>query len=170
MKPIYAAIVAVDENFAIGKENSMLVHLPGDLKYFKETTSGHTVVMGYNTFLSLPKGALPNRRNIVLSRKDDLLLPGCEIAQSIEEVLYLTNDEELVFFIGGGQIYQEIITNPHLSKLFITRIHHKFTDAEVFFPKFDTNQWILEHSENKFKDEKNPYDYSFQQYSKIILS
>lgn len=168
MKTIYAAIVAIDENFAIGKGNSMLVHLPGDLKYFKETTSGHTVVMGYNTFLSLPKGALPNRRNIVLSHKETLELENCEIAKSISEVIEMTNQEDIVFFIGGGQIYKEILTNPHLTKLYITRIHHKFDGAEIFFPKIDNEQWILGYSEDRLKDDKNPYNYTFQQYSKII--
>ena len=170
MKTIYAAIVAVDEDYAIGKNNLMLTHLPGDLKYFKERTSGYTVVMGYNTYLSLPKGALPNRRNIVLSRKLNLTLPNCEIMTSIEEVINKTSKDEIVFFIGGGQIYEEIMKKECLSKLYITRIHNKFENADVHFPKVDEEKWHLDSSEDKYKDEKNPYDYTFQEYSKIILN
>ena len=170
MKTVYCAIVAIDENYAIGKDNLMLTHLPGDLKYFKDITSGHVVVMGYNTYLSLPKGALPNRKNIVITRKKDLVLPNCEICNTITDVIEKTSNQELVFFIGGGQIYHEIIDNVHLSQLFITRIHHKFNDADVFFPPIDDTIWKLRASEDRHKDEKNPYDYTFQQYLKIISS
>lgn len=166
----YNIIVAIDEHLAIGKGNQMLTHLPADLRYFKKVTSGHTVVMGYNTFLSLPNGALPNRRNIVLSRKSNLVLADCEVMSSIEEVLDSINDKEIVFFIGGGQIYKEVLEKNIVDTLFITQIHHKFDEASVFFPEIDPKVWELKSQEKHFADEKNLHDYTFEEYSKILFS
>jgi dihydrofolate reductase len=132
-----AIIVAIANNNAIGKDNKLLCHLPGDLKHFKEITSGHTVIMGRNTFFSLPKGALPNRRNIVLS-PDDEQFPGCETAHSIDEALVKCSNEEKVFFIGGAMIYHQ--TYPLVDKMYLTMVHADF-EADTFFPEIDYNLW-----------------------------
>lgn len=158
----YSLIVAIDAEGAIGKGNGMLVHLPGDLKYFKAVTSNHTVIMGRKTYESLPKGALPNRRNIVLTKVQDQSFSGCEIAHSVTQAMEMTAGEDEVFFIGGGQIYKEVIAMAQI--LYITKIHHAFAEAEVYFPKIDTDIWMLMWDEKHEKDEKNPYDYTFQKY------
>lgn len=158
-------IVAIDQNNAIGKDNQMLVHLPDDLKYFKQVTSGHSVIMGRKTFESLPKGALPNRRNIVITRNTELQYAGCEMVYSVEGALEATEGEEEVFVMGGGVIYKETIQKA--DKLYITHIHHAFGDAEVYFPEIDLNIWQEVWREDHQADEKHKYAFSFVQYEKI---
>lgn len=161
----YSIIVAIDQNNAIGKDNQMLTHLPNDLKYFKQVTSGHSVIMGRKTFESLPKGALPNRRNIVITRNDELSFPNCEMAENINHALRLTENEEEVFVMGGGTIYSELINQ--MDKLYITHIHHSFDEAEVFFPSIDSTIWKEVWREDHFADEKHAHDFSFVRYEKI---
>lgn len=157
-------IVAIDENNAIGKDNQMLTHLPDDLKYFKQVTSGYSVIMGRKTFESLPKGALPNRRNIVITRNYDLTFPNCEMAESINHALELTEGEEVVFIIGGGTIYEEMI--DQVDKLYITHIHNSFDEAEVFFPHINPKIWKEVWREDHVADERHKYGFSFVQYEK----
>lgn len=158
----YSIIVAIDENNAIGHNNQMLVHLPDDLKYFKKVTQGHAVIMGRKTFESLPKGALPNRRNIVITRNKDLQFNGCEMTKSLNEALDLVKDDDNAFIIGGGEIYQQAMNNAHV--LYITQIHHKFENTSVFFPKIDSTIWEEEWRENHLADEKHPYSFSSIRY------
>lgn len=142
-------IVAIANHNAIGKDNGLLCHLPDDLKHFKSVTSGHTVIMGRNTFFSLPKGALPNRRNIVLS-PDDETFPGCETAHSIEEALNLSAEDEKVFFIGGAMIYSQ--SYPIVDHLYLTMVHADF-EADTFFPEIDLSLW-----ENTFTEDHEAKD------------
>lgn len=158
-------IVAIDNNNAIGRDNQMLTHLPDDLKYFKQVTSGHSVIMGRKTFESLPKGALPNRRNIVITRDINLTFPNCEMAHSIEKAIESTKDEAEVFIMGGGIIYKE--TMDKADKLYVTHIHHSFDEAQVYFPHIDTNRWKEVWQEDHFADERHQHDFSFVQYEKI---
>ena len=116
-----ALIAAVAQNNAIGINNKLIYWLPNDLKRFKELTTGHTIIMGSNTFRSLPKGALPNRRNIVLSRKESEF-SGAEHFTSLEEALANCIDEEIVYIIGGEQLYR--------SALPIADILHRLPDAQ----------------------------------------
>lgn len=157
-------IVAIDQQNAIGKDNEMLVHLPDDLKYFQRTTRGHSVIMGRKTFDSLPKGALPNRRNIVISRNKYLQLPNCEVVHSIEEATSATKGEDEVFIMGGGIIYTETIGLA--DKLYITHIHHNFAEAEVFFPEIDMDIWKESWREDHPADERHKYSFSFAHYDK----
>ena len=136
----YSTIMAIDAQGAIGRGNQMLVHLPGDLKYFKATTSNRTVIMGRKTYESLPNGALPHRRNVVLTRRKGNF-PNCELARSLSDALAMTSNEDEVFFIGGGQIYRDVM--EVVDTLYITRIHYTFADAEVFFPVIDLEMWNL---------------------------
>ena len=97
-------IAAVAQNNAIGFENKLIYWLPNDLKRFKALTTGHTIIMGRKTFESLPKGALPNRRNIVLSRQSTFTAPGAEVFHSLEEALKACKPEEELFIIGGSSL------------------------------------------------------------------
>lgn len=155
-------IVAIANHNAIGKGNQLLCHLPEDLKHFKEITSGHTVIMGRNTFFSLPKGALPNRRNIVLS-PDEESFEGCETAHSIEAAIKLCSKDEKVFFIGGAMIYKQAY--PLVDKLYLTKIHADF-DADTFFPEIDYNQWEKTGSESHESALNTKYNFTFENYTR----
>jgi dihydrofolate reductase len=150
-------IVAIAENFAIGKNNDLLFHLPNDLKHFKEITSGHTIIMGRNTLLSLPKWPLPNRRHIIITDKKDDVFPGCEIVFSIEEAIEKVKNEQEAFIIGGGMIYKQFF--PIAGKLYLTLVHQPF-EADVFFPEINYTEWN-EFSREDFRDEKNNFEYSY---------
>ena len=162
---IISIIVAIDEKNAIGKDNQLLCHLPNDLKYFKSVTQGHTVIMGRNTYESLPNGALPNRRNIVLSRNKDLQLDRCEVSSSLEDAIALCDSETEVFIIGGATVYAKAIDLA--DKLYITYIHHQFEGTDAFFPKVDKNKWIESSRIENNSDEKNKYAHTFVVYNKI---
>ena len=149
-------IVAIAQNFAIGKDNDLLFHLPNDLKRFKQITTGHPVIMGRNTLLSLPKGALPNRRNIVITDNPDEIFDRCEMVFSIEEAVEAVENESEAFIIGGGTIYRQFF--PLAGKLYLTLVHRDF-DADIWFPEIDYSQWEVMAREDLF-DEKNGFSYS----------
>ena len=147
-------VVAIAENGAIGYKNDLLWHLPADLKRFKEMTTGHSIIMGSRTFRPLPKGALPNRRNIVLSRTQQDF-PGAEWAASPEVALELVGDEAEAFVIGGAQVYEQML--PYTDKIYLTRVHADFPEADTFFPELDMSEWV-ELSRTEYPaDEKNRY-------------
>lgn len=138
-------IVACAQNMAIGKNNDLLWHISDDLKRFKSLTSGHAVLMGRNTFDSLPKKPLPKRRNIVITHNPDFSyqIPDTatgtlEVVHSIQEALLQTQGEEEVFVIGGAAIYQQLL--PLADKLYITWVYQDF-QADVYFPEIDLNQF-----------------------------
>ncbi len=156
-----ALIAAIAKNNAIGFENRLIYWLPNDLKRFKELTTGHTIIMGSNTFRSLPKGALPNRRNIVLSRKESGF-PGCETFSSLEEALANCSDTELVYIIGGEMLYRTAL--PHADILCLTEIDNTPENADAFFPEFARNEWEVIEQEEHTADEKHAYNYRFVTY------
>ena len=155
-------IVAISENNAIGKAGDLLCHMSDDLRHFKQLTTGHTVVMGSHTYLSLPRRPLPNRRNIVLTSRTDAAWEGAEVARSVEEVLAMTANEEQVFIIGGGVVYRQFL--PMADRLFVTHIHHTWDDADTFFPAIDAAQWRCVSEDSHPADERNPYPYTFAEY------
>ena len=157
-------IVAISENNAIGKAGDLLCHLPNDLKYFKQVTTEATVVMGKNTFLSLPRRPLPNRRNIVLTRDIAFTYDETEVAHSIEELQRMLHEEEKVFIIGGGKVYEQFL--PLVDKLYITHIHHSWEDADTFFPEIDPAIWQCISEEHHDIDERHAYAYTFAVYTK----
>jgi dihydrofolate reductase len=158
-------IVAVAENYAIGKKGDLLCHMPADLKHFKEITSGHTVMMGERTFLSLPKHPLPNRRNIVLTDVKGKTFEGAETVYSLEELRAKSEElREEAFVIGGGMVYKQAM--EFADKLYITHIHHSWPDADTFFPEIDLNIWKQLSAEKHSADENNPYDYTFAEYGR----
>lgn len=154
-------IAAIDLNGAIGKDNRLLCHLPNDLKHFKQLTQGKTVIMGRKTFESLPGGALPNRRNIVVSRQTDLTLANCEVFNSLDNAFAACQSESEVFVIGGENVYKQAIANAHV--LEITQIDARF-DADAFFPAIDQSKWKRVQQESHPADERHPYAYRFITY------
>ena len=154
--PNIAIIVAVAQNFAIGRNNDLLFHLPSDLRRFKKITNGHSVIMGKKTFFSLPNGPLPMRRNIVISDIPGETFEGSETVNSVEEVIELVKDEEVAFVIGGGMIYRQFY--PLAGKLFLTLVHKDF-EADIFFPVINFGEWEEINREDLY-DEKNDFHYS----------
>ena len=158
-------IVAIAQNRAIGYKGDLIYHLSADLKRFKALTTGHTVIMGRKTFQSLPKGALPNRRNIVLTRQQGISFEGTEVFTSITEALAHCTPDEKVYVIGGAQIYSQALELA--DELEITLVHATPSEADTFFPDYNANgHWKLVNREDHDPDEKNPYPYSFLTYRK----
>lgn len=157
-------IVAVAKNNAIGKDNQLLWHLSEDLKRFKKLTTGHTIVMGKNTYYSLPRRPLPNRTHIVLTDIADEQVDDCVMAYSLEDAIEKMNPAEENFIIGGASIYKQFL--QHADKLYITWVHESF-DADTFFPVLNENEWQVESKEDfPDPDEKNPFPYSYVIYSR----
>jgi dihydrofolate reductase len=157
-------IAAVADNYAIGKSNNLPWHLPADMKHFRQLTTGHAVVMGKRTFESLPKGPLPNRKNIVLtSIMSEGVNKGYFEADSLEDAVYLCEHEEQVFIIGGATVYKQSIYK--VDSMHITWIHSSFS-ADSFFPEIDFSQWEEVSREDFEADEKNSYPYSFVEYKR----
>jgi dihydrofolate reductase len=158
-------IAAIAHNNALGKDNDLIWYLPGDLKRFKNITSGHHILMGRNTFESIGK-PLPNRTTIIITRNENYFKDGCLITNSLEEAIALAKEDEEIYIIGGAQIYTYAIENNLVDALDITLVHHEF-EADVFFPEIDAKIW-KEVSREDFKaDEKNKFDYSFVSYRKV---
>lgn len=162
MKPI-SIIVAIAENYAIGKDNQLLWHLPEDLKRFKRITEGHQVIMGKNTYYSLPKRPLPRRTNIILTDQAGEQIDQCQMAYSIEDVLNQCESERENFIMGGGSVYRQFL--PLAQTLYITWVKTS-PEADTFFPEIDLSVWELTEKEDHQKDEKHPFDYSFVTYKR----
>ncbi|HLP32348.1 MAG TPA: dihydrofolate reductase [Bacteroidia bacterium] len=157
---IISLIVVADEHNGIGKNNQLLCHLPADLKYFKQTTTGHHIVMGRKTYDSVGK-PLPNRVNIVITRNSLLSIPGCVVVADLQQAISYAaeNGETELFITGGGTIYEQAIGIAN--RIYLTRIHHNF-EADTFFPVIEPTMWKELSSEFNEQDEKNKYDYTFQ--------
>lgn len=152
-------IAAVARNRAIGKDNKLLYWLPDDLRRFKALTTGHTIIMGRRTFESLPKGALPNRRNIVLSRTVHDF-PGCDVYTSLDEALKHCSDEEDIYIIGGANVYAQAIDRA--DRLCLTEIDDTPDWADAFFPEY--GDWREVWREEHARDEKHAYRFAFVDY------
>lgn len=155
-------IAAVAQNNAIGYENKLIYWLPNDLKRFKTLTTGNTIIMGRKTFESLPKGALPNRRNIVLTHQTDFSAPGAEIFHSLDEALKTCQANEEIFIIGGVSLYEEALERA--DRLCLTHIEDTPQKADAFFPEINPQVWMIENNEQHDVDEKHSYRYSFKDY------
>jgi dihydrofolate reductase len=161
---IYSIIVAIAQNGAIGKNNDLLWHLSEDLKYFKKTTSGKTVIMGYNTWLSLPLKPLPKRRNVVLVPDNSFDNPDFEAAYSIEDVGKICQNDDECFIIGGGMVYRQFL--PLADRLYITWVYKDF-DADIFFPEIDFSQWKEVSLSERQHDEVENLDFAYSVYERI---
>ena len=159
-------ISAITPNRAIGWHGQLLYHLSADLRRFKALTTGHTVVMGRKTFESLPKGALPNRRNIVLSRHSGAeAFPGAEAYASLQEALKACSADEQVFVIGGESVYAEAL--PLADRLCLTHIQAIPDEADAYFPEYEAEEWCKVFEEAHEADERNAVSYTFVDYERI---
>lgn len=154
-------IAAIAENNAIGLNGKLLYWLPADLRRFKALTTGHTIIMGRKTFDSLPKGALPNRRNVVLSRSKKNF-PGAERYASLKDALANCAADEDVYIIGGASVYAEAL--PLANRLCLTEVHATPKEADAFFPDLNRDEWKVSFREEHTKDEKHDQDYTFIDY------
>lgn len=157
-------LVAVSENNVIGVDNQLPWHLPIDLKYFKETTSGHTILMGRKTYDSIGR-PLPNRRNLVITHNPSFSAEGVTVFHSIQEALDTCMEEDEVFIIGGGMIYKESLSLAN--KLYITRVHTHIAQGTAFFPEIDPEQWQLISEKPHPADEKNALACTFEIYQRV---
>jgi dihydrofolate reductase len=153
-------IAAVAKDRAIGFQNKLIYWLPNDLKRFKSLTTGHTIIMGRNTFLSLPKGALPNRRNIVLSRTITDF-PGCDVYPSLEEALAHCAKDEEVYIIGGASVYTQALSMA--DRLCLTEVDDTPKEADTFFPEYKAD-WREVAREDHDIDERHAQRYAFVDY------
>ncbi|MCU4165313.1 dihydrofolate reductase [Carboxylicivirga caseinilyticus] len=156
---ILAMIVAIDQNNGIGKNGDQLAYISADLKRFKELTTGHTIIMGRKTFEALPKGALPNRRNVVITRQKDYKATGAEVVKSMVEAISLCSDDQKVFVIGGGEVYKAFLHEA--DELYLTEIHHSFDGVDVFFPEYKSLGWKETFRQDNMIDEKTGLTYSY---------
>ena len=156
-------VVACSTNDVIGINNQLPWYLPADLKFFKNTTNGHTIIMGRKTFESIGK-PLPNRENIVISRAKNFEANGIIVKHSIEDAIDYCKQKEEVFVIGGANIYAQILNK--IDRIYLTRVHTIIENGDAFFSIKDTENWKLVSSETHTKDEKNIYDYTFEIYEK----
>lgn len=165
-------IVAMDLERGIGKNNDLMWHLPADMKFFKETTSGHIVVMGRKNYDSIPAKyrPLPNRENVVLTRNIDYIAEKCLVFNSLEACLehYKNEDSKTIFIIGGGEIYKKALEIKCIHEMYISHVNKRY-GADTFFPEFDMKEWSVETILNHEKDDKNAASFSVMKYSRINL-
>lgn len=153
-------IANVAKNRAIGNNNKLIYWLPNDMKRFKALTTGHTIIMGRNTFLSLPKGALPNRRNIVLSRSAKAF-EGCDVYPSLDEALKHCTSDEDIYIIGGASVYKQALVMA--DRLCLTEVDNTPAEADTFFPPYQ-DEWKEESREDYPADDRHDFAYSFVDY------
>lgn len=153
-------IVAIAPDNAIGRKGDLLFHISADLRHFKELTMGHPIIMGRKTFESLPKGALPGRRNIVISRNINYEAYGAETVGSLDEAVKRCETNDKIFIIGGAQIYGEALGKA--DRLCLTRFDRTRADADCFFPEINASQWICIESSQWAEDEKSGVKYKFE--------
>ncbi len=161
-------IVAVSENKVIGKDNDLVWHLPTDMKFFKDTTKHHFVIMGRRNFESIPHKyrPLPNRTNVVVSRQENFEAEGCIVVKSIEEAIDLAkkaNDNE-PFVIGGGQIYKYALDNKLIDRVYLTRVHTEI-EGDTFFEDLDES-WELVNEKHHPEDDRHCFSFTFQTFER----
>ena len=156
-------IVAASENNIIGNDNKLIWHLSNDLKRFKKLTIGHHVIMGRKTFESMPR-SLPNRTNVIVTRKKDYLAENAIVTNSLDQALSVASEDSQPFIIGGGEIYK--IAMDISDRIELTRVHHHF-EGDTSFPEIDKSKWIESNRILNKKDDKHDYDFTFITYNKI---
>ncbi|MCW3086088.1 MAG: diacylglycerol kinase [Bacteroidetes bacterium] len=161
-------IVATSENNVIGKDNTLIWHLPADMKFFKEKTNGHCIITGRKNYESIPEKfrPLPNRTNIVITRQKDYSAPGAIVVSSIEEAIEKakqTGDPE-IFIIGGGEIFKQSL--KYTDRVYLTKIYHTF-EGDTFFPDLDPSEWKETQRTKGIVDEKNKFAHDYITLDKI---
>lgn len=159
----------MDNERGIGKNNDLMWHLPADMKFFRETTTGHIVVMGRKNWDSIPEKfrPLPNRENVVLTRNTDYLASGARVFHSLQDCLsyFSGEDQKDVFIIGGGEIYRQALDQRCIDEMYITHVDAVY-GADTFFPEFDEDKWTVRELLNWEKDEKNEAGFVVKHYVK----
>lgn len=157
-------IAAAAEDNAIGKDNSLLWHLPDDFRRFKRLTTGHPIIMGRKTFETFPK-PLPNRDHIIITRDKSYFvsLPHCKVVHSLTEALRHVESVELAYIIGGGEIYAQAM--EYADTIELTRVHATF-DADTFFPEINRAKWTLVSEEYHPKDQNHDYDFTYSTFER----
>lgn len=158
MSKTLSIIVAIAEDNGIGNKNELLTHISEDLKRFKKITAGHTVVMGRNTWFSLPKRPLPKRQNIVITNNANETFEGATTVYSIDEAIEKCPENEESFIMGGAMVYQQFFEKA--DKLYITQIKKTF-EADTFFPSISSDTWKIESESDNFIDEKSEIAYQY---------
>lgn len=163
-------IAALGKNNEIGKNNDLIWHLPKDMKFFTETTTGHYVIMGRRNWDSIPEKYRPlkNRVNVVVTRQKDFKADNCVVVSSVEEGIELARfeGESECFIIGGGQIYTHSLEEDLVDRMYLTHISEGF-DADTHFPEINPEKWFCKGIMQHQKDDKNPYDFTIDQYDRI---
>jgi dihydrofolate reductase len=160
---IVSLVVAMAENRVIGRGGGLPWHLPDDLKHFKQLTVDHTVIMGRRTFDEI-KRPLANRRNVVISRNQDLAAHGVTVVPNLDEALALGSTESEVFVIGGGKIFA--LALPLADRLYLTLVH-AVVDGDTYFPRFDETGWVLDDDQLHPADDRHAYSFSFRTYRRV---
>ena len=164
-----ALIVAMDRERGIGKNNNLMWHLPADMKFFKDTTLGHIVVMGRKNFDSIPEKyrPLPQRENVILTRNTSFKAEGCIVLHSIKECLdaYQSESSRTLFIIGGGEIYKLALESDIVHEMYITYIDKSY-DADTFFPEFDSSDWSDQTIYTRAKDTTHEAGFKIIKYTR----
>ncbi len=155
-------IAAAAENNALGKDGTLVWHLPDDFKRFKKLTSGHHIIMGRKTWESLER-PLPNRTHLIITRNKDYTAEGGIVFHNMEDALVYANDDENTFIIGGGEIYTMGL--DYASHIELTRVHGTF-EADAFFPEIDLSKWELVTTVSHEKDDRHNYAFTYETYRK----
>jgi dihydrofolate reductase len=158
--PDISLIVATDLNYAIGKNNKLLWHLPADLQFFKKTTMGCPIIMGRKTYESIGR-LLPGRVNVIITRNKDYIIDGAIMCDSLENAINSTSDHQKVFIIGGGEIYK--LGLPLANEVYRTKVNSEF-EADTFFPSLEKQNFQIEWEEIHKADEKNKFDYTYEKW------
>ncbi len=154
-------IVAVAQNGVIGDENRLIWHISEDLRHFKSTTQGHSVVMGRKTFESLGR-ALPNRENIVITRQD-ITIEGCKVAHSLSQAIDISSEQEELFIIGGAQIYEQALSIA--DRFYLTIVHHDYS-GDTLFPEWCREDWREVSSTHFECGEKFPHPFTIKSFER----
>jgi len=163
-------IAAIGLNNEIGRHNDLMWHLGEDMRFFKEQTNRHYIIMGRKNFESIPEKyrPLPNRINVIISRDPDYLFEECYTCSNLDDALDLArgNGEEKVYIIGGGQIYKLALDANLVDEMYLTHVKASFPDADVFFPEFESSQWSHELIKNSTSGIENEFDFEIFHYKK----
>ena len=155
---IISLVAAASDNNVIGINNTLPWKMPADMKFFKNLTMGHTVIMGRKTFESIDNRPLPGRKNVVITRNKNFSSPGCTVLDSLDEVFKAFSNEKEVFIIGGSEIFN--LAMPKANRVYLTRIHSTFA-GDSYFPELTDKEWVEASRLDHQADEKNPFPYSF---------
>ena len=166
---VVSLIAAVSENNVIGRNNDLIWHLPEDMKFFKDTTAGHHVIMGRKNYDSIPEKyrPLPGRTNVIVTRNKDFTAPNCKVFHSVQEAIEdaISSGDEEPFVIGGGQIYQIALDEQLVDRMYLSHIHEEF-EGDTYFPDFDEKDWDIVSSKTHPIHEKNRHAFTVRVYEK----